>query len=45
MGDYLRCVRRSNGTNAPECRSMAKNYLKCRMDKYIVLCPSSGGID
>ena len=33
VGEYLRCVRRANGTNAPECRLLAKGYLKCRMDQ------------
>ena len=32
VGEYLRCVRLSNGTNAPECRILAKNYLQCRME-------------
>ena len=32
IADYLRCLRRVRGTNDEECRMMAKNYLKCRMD-------------
>ena len=33
VGEYLRCVKRLNGTNAPECRGLAKNYLQCRMNQ------------
>ena len=32
IAGYLRCLRRLRGTNDQECRMMAKEYLKCRMD-------------
>ena len=32
IAGYLRCLRRVGGTNEEECRMMAKDYLKCRMD-------------
>lgn len=33
VGAYLRCVRRMRGTNDTECRMIAKEYLRCRMDR------------
>lgn len=36
MVDYLRCLRRLRGMNDVECRMMAKDYLKCRMDQYVL---------
>ncbi|PUU76713.1 hypothetical protein B9Z19DRAFT_1087746 [Tuber borchii] len=32
MQDYLACLKKVRGTNAHECRLLAKAYLKCRMD-------------
>ncbi|MCJ1273803.1 Cytochrome c oxidase assembly protein cox19 [Puttea exsequens] len=32
IADYLRCLRRARGTNEQDCRLIAKDYLKCRMD-------------
>ncbi|RPA99313.1 cytochrome c oxidase assembly protein COX19 [Choiromyces venosus 120613-1] len=32
MQDYLACLKKAKGTNADECRILAKAYLKCRMD-------------
>lgn len=36
IAEYLRCLRRVKGMNDAECRTMAKHYLKCRMDQYVV---------
>ena len=36
IADYLRCLRRVKGTNDQECRLMAKEYLRCRMDQYVM---------
>lgn len=36
IGEYLRCLRRVKGTNDQECRMMAKEYLRCRMEQYVV---------
>lgn len=33
VADYLRCLRRVKGTNDQECRLMAKEYLRCRMEQ------------
>ena len=33
MKDYLVCLKKVRGTNDPECRSLAKAYLQCRMDQ------------
>lgn len=30
--DYLNCLKLVSGNNAPNCRELAKRYLKCRMD-------------
>lgn len=35
IAEYLRCLRRLKGMNDAECRMMAKDYLKCRMDQYV----------
>lgn len=35
IADYLRCLRRVKGTNDLECRLMAKEYLRCRMEQYV----------
>lgn len=32
VAEYLRCLRRVKGTNDHECRMMAKDNLKCRME-------------
>ncbi|EWC48403.1 cytochrome c oxidase assembly protein COX19 [Drechslerella stenobrocha 248] len=32
MKDYLACLKKVRGNNDPECRTLAKAYLKCRMD-------------
>ena len=48
MGEYLRCVRRMRGTNDTECRLIAKEYLKCRMEKYVsayLLYPDLRGVE
>ena len=37
MVSYLACIKRLRGTNDPECRTLAKSYLSCRMDRYVVL--------
>lgn len=33
MTEYLACLKRARGVNDPECRLLAKAYLKCRMDR------------
>ena len=35
MKAYLRCLRAHRGVNDDECRMLSKNYLVCRMDKYV----------
>ena len=37
MIGYLSCIKKSKGLNDEECRSLAKSYLGCRMDKYVWL--------
>ncbi|AAS51879.2 ADL041Cp [Eremothecium gossypii ATCC 10895] len=32
MMEYLNCMKLVRGENAPNCRLLARNYLKCRMD-------------
>ncbi|KAH3901657.1 probable Cytochrome c oxidase assembly protein COX19 [Saccharomycodes ludwigii] len=32
MQDYLKCIKITKGENAHNCRLLAKNYLKCRMN-------------
>lgn len=36
MADYLKCLKRARGQNDHECRLIAKEYLKCRMDKQLM---------
>ncbi|PWW76048.1 hypothetical protein C7212DRAFT_295718 [Tuber magnatum] len=36
MQDYLACLKKVRGTNAHECRILAKAYLKCRMDRNLM---------
>ena len=33
MLDYLTCMKKVKGVNEDECRSLAKSYLGCRMDR------------
>lgn len=35
MAEYLACLKRVRGMNDPECRLLAKKYLKCRMDRLV----------
>ncbi|RPA84668.1 hypothetical protein BJ508DRAFT_205769, partial [Ascobolus immersus RN42] len=30
---YLACLKKAKGTNQMDCRLLAKEYLKCRMDR------------
>ena len=32
---YLGCMKKNKGMNDPECRSLAKSYLACRMDRFV----------
>ena len=41
MIEYLACLKRARGMNDPECRLLAKAYLKCRMDRSVDLSPLS----
>lgn len=34
---YLSCIRRVKGVNENECRLLAKSYLACRMDRWVIL--------
>ncbi|CAK7268118.1 Cytochrome c oxidase assembly protein cox19 [Sporothrix epigloea] len=36
MIDYLNCIKRVRGVNEDECRSLAKSYLGCRMDRNLM---------
>jgi len=36
MVEYLACLKRVRGTNDRECRLIAKEYLKCRMDRQLM---------
>lgn len=36
MLDYLNCMKLVKGENAPNCRLLAKDYLKCRMDNKLM---------
>ena len=36
MMDYLKCMKFTENLNAPNCRILAKNYLKCRMDNQLM---------
>lgn len=33
---YLKCMKYTENRNAPNCRILAKNYLKCRMDNQLM---------
>lgn len=33
MTSYLSCMKKVGGVNQAECRSLAKSYLGCRMDR------------
>jgi cytochrome c oxidase assembly protein subunit 19 len=39
MVHYLSCIKKKKGHNDPECRDLAKNYLSCRMDRYLDFFP------
>lgn len=32
MLKYLQCMKYTSNMNAPNCRALSKEYLKCRMD-------------
>jgi len=36
MVEYLACLKRVKGTNDRTCRLIAKEYLKCRMDRQLM---------
>ncbi|CCD24610.1 Cox19p NDAI_0D02960 [Naumovozyma dairenensis CBS 421] len=36
MVKYLNCMKLVKGENAPNCRLLAKSYLKCRMDHQLM---------
>ncbi|TVY16842.1 Cytochrome c oxidase assembly protein COX19 [Lachnellula arida] len=36
MMNYLSCIKKVKGTNEAECRSIAKTYLSCRMDRNLM---------
>lgn len=36
MTKYMKCLKLVNNENAPNCRLLAKNYLKCRMDNELM---------
>lgn len=36
MQEYLSCIKLVKGENAPNCRLLAKEYLKCRMDNKLM---------
>lgn len=36
MLDYLKCMKYTENKNAPNCRILAKSYLKCRMDNQLM---------
>ena len=35
ISGYLKCIKSKQGTNDEACRRLAKDYLACRMDKYV----------
>lgn len=37
MMEYLACLKRVRGNNDHECRLLAKDYLKCRMDRQLMM--------
>ncbi|GME97516.1 unnamed protein product [Ambrosiozyma monospora] len=36
MQNYLKCLKLVRNENAPNCRLLAKSYLKCRMDNELM---------
>ncbi|RYP65358.1 hypothetical protein DL771_008348 [Monosporascus sp. 5C6A] len=36
MTSYLSCIKKLKGTNDEQCRSLAKSYLACRMEKNLM---------
>ncbi|KAJ4417455.1 hypothetical protein N0V85_001842 [Neurospora sp. IMI 360204] len=36
MTTYLACIKRVKGVNEDECRSLAKAYLACRMERNLM---------
>ena len=36
IAGYLRCLRRLKGINDTECRLIAKEYLRCRMEQLVL---------
>lgn len=40
MKEYLACLKKVKGENDMVCRLIAKEYLKCRMERYVFLSPS-----
>jgi cytochrome c oxidase assembly protein subunit 19 len=34
---YLACLKKERGRNDDSCRNLAKNYLACRMERYVWL--------
>lgn len=34
---YLSCIKKVKGVNEDECRMLAKSYLTCRMDRWVIL--------
>ncbi|KAK6887284.1 Cytochrome c oxidase assembly protein COX19, partial [Candida tropicalis] len=36
MDNYLKCMKFTENKNAPNCRILAKQYLKCRMDNQLM---------
>ena len=42
ISSYLKCLKLSRGVNDEECRKLAKGYLGCRMDKYVLSFSQKG---
>lgn len=36
MMSYLSCIKKVKGVNEDECRMLAKSYLACRMDRWVI---------
>ena len=36
MMSYLSCIKKVKGVNEDECRMLAKSYLTCRMDRWVI---------
>ncbi|CAK7892765.1 cytochrome c oxidase assembly protein Cox19p [[Candida] anglica] len=36
MDKYLRCMKFTDNQNAPNCRALARDYLRCRMDNQLM---------